>query len=594
MPIINGQKMACAPCIRGHRSTKCNHFNERVMVPVRKPGRPLSTCPCPPARPCACGSVRVAIPKKQKCACPSEATTEACSTEEHSPAETSSPSRPSFRVAKSGSASKTRTRKQSFDATNLERMDPGSLNWIAMPDSNGSANGMAMVDSEDQTSPHDLNGFGHRTGLVPAGPGSPYAVPQSPSYGTPMPYSVGFQYAPSAQLHHGIKMEDSGFVRTPNGFSPLMPPPPFPHGNHASPSVSIPSHPAVLSPSLLPKANGSTSGDGGCCSNKPEEPPNNVTTPQHGYGQPYVPHVQSPAVAKVNGGTSGAGSCCSSKAAPPVSLIMPVSQQGYGQSYIPQAQPPVNMKANGTTSGGGSCCCNEAKEHPPASPNIVSAPQQGYGQPYMAQFQTPVNIKPQDGSFQYPTVLTYPADYGSWQQPINPAIWQQVVSRTSGAMGTPVLPATNGDTGDVVASHQCSCGEGCQCIGCLAHPFNAQMYQYVNDAYRARTNNGSVSGSSSNSPIAGPIPETRPADLNGGARQTPTPAAGPDSPLDAQTPSDGTSGREEEALSTTDYCFVDLPMWGICGGDLVSCPCGDSCECVGCLVHNNPLPQMQG
>ncbi len=61
MPVINGIKMAwfvdalpplpsfapdllvrmySEPCIRGHRATTCNHARERIMLPVRKPGRP--------------------------------------------------------------------------------------------------------------------------------------------------------------------------------------------------------------------------------------------------------------------------------------------------------------------------------------------------------------------------------------------------------------------------------------------------------------------------------------------------------------------------------------------------------------------------
>lgn len=32
------------PCIRGHRSSKCTH-KDRVLIAVRKPGRPLSACP---------------------------------------------------------------------------------------------------------------------------------------------------------------------------------------------------------------------------------------------------------------------------------------------------------------------------------------------------------------------------------------------------------------------------------------------------------------------------------------------------------------------------------------------------------------------
>lgn len=39
------------------------------MVPVRKPGRPLSVCPHPQDQPCSCGSVTAAIPRKQQCGC---------------------------------------------------------------------------------------------------------------------------------------------------------------------------------------------------------------------------------------------------------------------------------------------------------------------------------------------------------------------------------------------------------------------------------------------------------------------------------------------------------------------------------------------
>lgn len=44
MPVINGTKYACCPCIRGHRSTTCNH-SPRMLWEVRKRGRPLQDCP---------------------------------------------------------------------------------------------------------------------------------------------------------------------------------------------------------------------------------------------------------------------------------------------------------------------------------------------------------------------------------------------------------------------------------------------------------------------------------------------------------------------------------------------------------------------
>lgn len=40
------------PCIRGHRSTKCQH-TDRVLLEVRKPGRPLTSCPHI-AKACSC------------------------------------------------------------------------------------------------------------------------------------------------------------------------------------------------------------------------------------------------------------------------------------------------------------------------------------------------------------------------------------------------------------------------------------------------------------------------------------------------------------------------------------------------------------
>ncbi|KAF2757761.1 hypothetical protein EJ05DRAFT_400368 [Pseudovirgaria hyperparasitica] len=68
---LNGEKkkVACGPCIRGHRSSKCDH-KDRVLLEVRKPGRPLSSCPHPPGS-CSCERVLVnyTVPKKSDCNC---------------------------------------------------------------------------------------------------------------------------------------------------------------------------------------------------------------------------------------------------------------------------------------------------------------------------------------------------------------------------------------------------------------------------------------------------------------------------------------------------------------------------------------------
>ncbi|KAK6516800.1 hypothetical protein TWF506_006686 [Arthrobotrys conoides] len=67
MPMINGVKFACEPCMRGHRSSKCTH-SDRILIKVRKPGRPLSSCPHE-AGTCSCEIASVAIPKSSN-SCP--------------------------------------------------------------------------------------------------------------------------------------------------------------------------------------------------------------------------------------------------------------------------------------------------------------------------------------------------------------------------------------------------------------------------------------------------------------------------------------------------------------------------------------------
>ncbi|KAF9981446.1 hypothetical protein BGZ75_007282 [Mortierella antarctica] len=44
MVFLNGQKFACATCIKGHRSTTCNH-GERPLHEIKKKGRPSTQCP---------------------------------------------------------------------------------------------------------------------------------------------------------------------------------------------------------------------------------------------------------------------------------------------------------------------------------------------------------------------------------------------------------------------------------------------------------------------------------------------------------------------------------------------------------------------
>ncbi|KAI1091061.1 hypothetical protein F5B19DRAFT_460183 [Rostrohypoxylon terebratum] len=122
-----------------------------MLVPVRKPGRPLSTCPHPPGKSCQCRSVTAAIPKGSTCRCggsqgiKTNGTPTLVKAEPPDNAPLSPAKQASFRVQKPAAKP---TRKQSTDASvALQRMDANNLNlqngaseYLA---SNGNANGNA-------------------------------------------------------------------------------------------------------------------------------------------------------------------------------------------------------------------------------------------------------------------------------------------------------------------------------------------------------------------------------------------------------------------------------------------------------------------
>ncbi|KAK4229474.1 hypothetical protein QBC38DRAFT_508242 [Podospora fimiseda] len=570
MPMINGQKMACAPCIRGHRSTKCNHYYERVMIPVRKPGRPLSTCPCPPGRPCQCGGVRVAIPKKQKCSCPAGAA-DGSEDNEHevSPTETStstSPTRSTFRVSKSGSGSKAGSRKQSFDPAHFERMDPRQFNIIPSPNGSilGGMNGIAIASSPGDVP--GITGFAPPMGMMPVGPGPTFvSTPGAEFAAIAYNMSPPTSYMSQIQIPQHIKAENGGYISTPNGhYVSSVPAQPFMNGNHAN----------------------------GIHFNPPPPQPE--------------PILESSALPKANGMASRGGSCCSTKATPPAPapVAMPPAQPI--QSMPP---PPPQQKLPVQPDSAVRSCCSGKTEGPPQHPPqhiSMPPPQQGFGQAFdMQQFSSPADVKVSEldpfqhqmhaGPQMHQTVFTYPPDIGSWQHPISPAIYQQVISRQSvpAPVQTPISPATNGNNGsnsnhaggDNGNSHECSCGPGCLCEGCLAHPFNPTMFQYVSGAYSSSVD-GSANGSANGSPSVGPVGSNH----NDG-HHTPRPinGTGSESPPEGLTPitegSPALLGAGEQSLAESDFFFFEMPISGLCGGSIQSCPCGDDCECLGCSVH---------
>ncbi|KAK0382739.1 hypothetical protein NLU13_9835 [Sarocladium strictum] len=556
MPLINGQKMACEPCIRGHRSTKCTHANERLMVPVRKPGRPLSACPHSKTQPCGCGNVTAAIPRKQKCHCgtsaPSQpAATPEIKTERDDPTATvRSPTRAhagsasgpsSHRVQKSVSKPNG-TRNPTIDTSKLERMDPSQFNVIASP------------DATQQTTP---------------------TIP-------PSPISQNmFAYGPM-----GMTTNSQSFSAQPMMF-PMFPQP-------------------LASPIMGQHPNGEL---------------NKHTSPSD-----------------INGTTSSAGpatgSCC-----------------GGGAARAASSQPSTTPTTPGTDTSAapekkGSCCSAKTNEVPNGATqagvvNGASAAMQANGM-LMPTFAPQMAMTPNGMYPFYPqaTIFTYPPQYGSYMQPLQPEQWRQFIANMSFSQPGPQqahntgfdmsasmgFPAPGSTTMGGGTTHQCGCGDGCQCVGCAAHPYNEATQNYVRSAWnsmmepRASANgqhtalnghaNYSHTGTGGNSEVAlmkdaingMPPTATSGGEGNDAALMTdaingipPTASAavnghgdGTISPTAPQTPSEAASGMsEEQTLSANDFFFVSYPFGDSCAGDTASCPCGDECQCIGCVIHGN-------
>lgn len=518
------------------------------MVPVRKPGRPLSLCPHPPSRPCGCAGVTAAIPRKQKCRCgPSKTPTTkddpSPKLQSPSPSDTppKSPARANsasgtFRVQK---APKPPSRKASIDPASLDRIDPSQVN--IMPS------------------------LGARNPL------------QSPN-GNPAIHAI--PNLPDAQYGHI-------HVPSPHGqgvMNPMMYPI-FPHqmappvSGHAMASIPAEEHASSLS--------------------------NDALLGGHSRNNSHGPGIHKRTGSGANGnGVQKKGSCC-------------------GSSSSAAAQAPSIPSLDPT----------QAPHIPQPSPGMIMPGVGHQGQPF-SHF------------YPHPTVFTYPPHYGSYLQPLLPELWKQAMDSmmAQGLANTDHMPSPNFNymaaagpsTPTLGTSHICTCGDGCQCVGCAAHPYNDATQNYVKSAWNMmmddtwangvnspitphappqvkrdlhRTNGthaapmkqegasccgGNGNASSSASPILPPQMEG--AGSNGAALGIGAPATstlpGATSPKASPTPqtpaSDTTTGtNDEQVLSANDFFFVTYPLTDSCVGDTASCPCGDDCQCLGCVVHGN-------
>jgi len=489
------------------------------MVPVRKPGRPLSACPHPQDQSCACArSVTAAIPRKQACRCGGDISAPPAAIHPaHSQVDPNSPVQGNFKIQKSSSRPPS-SRKQSFDPANFERMDLKHVNIVPF----------------DPKMQMPVNEY-----TIP-GPPQPYSYTPI-HYANIQPQNGYFQMhsPPKMQNMNGTlhEIKTNGFVNGHHSLehvieSPLATPtehsngkPPLPPANSCC-APSTPNTPPTL-PNDLPNR-------GSCCAPKQNGHSHNSSRPSS-RSEPPPPR---------------AGSCCAPKRA----------------SEIPEQE----ISMTGTQ----------------ANMTPLMLPQNAMMNPVLYPQFLPQN-----------TIFTYPPNYGSYQNPLQPSAWRQGVLTMSysNQPGQPLPlvpmfgPPVMQETLDTV--HECGCGDSCQCIGCAAHPYNDATQDYVRSAWSSMSLEQHPSEVYTNGNTNGNTNDRTNGNTNGHLHSNGVPTEHEAPSPNPTTPSSTTSNTaDEQSLSASDFFFVNYPFNPDegCGGDGQSCPCGDDCECLGCTIHRSP------
>ncbi|GLB10489.1 hypothetical protein AtubIFM57258_006897 [Aspergillus tubingensis] len=485
-----GAKWSCEPCIRGHRSSKCQHF-DRMMMKVPKAGRPLARCPHPKGT-CSCQKLyafMIRIPKGSTCLC-----------------------RPVYQVPADAAESASTT------PISAPPMPIAAPNKIQKP-----------IKRQIKTAPENLT----------------KALNSIPEFG-------------SQQLEHGNMGRPS----------------PYPaQEQRLSSSYDIIKQEPNPSHKTFECASEDKALQGGSCCSRKSQP-----------SQTIIPDVPAPAVQR---------SCCRKSD----SAAQDVEKEDSTPSGYDHFQPPAFDSDN-------------ARYTPNSIPQVSTwqdfqaAKQSQYMQPFalpvsesgylpMAGPAAGFNSKPLD--FQHPHAFN------------NYEIFNNQISQptSENAIANPANPAGE-------ASHDCSCGDGCQCLGCASHPFNNTTRQHVQQmGLLVALRDDEQSPDRLNSHRGSPL-QTQPPDFSSLQYSF----ANFGNPLGdnfhhvamhpyAQQSTD--SGHVNNGYSSppadylgqqlmvpSEYYTLEYPVGlpSACSDTTGSCQCGSDCTCVGCLTHSghNGLP----
>jgi hypothetical protein len=465
------------------------------MVPVRKPGRPLSACPHPKDQPCGCGSVTAAIPRKQACHCGSDtpvSTPPLMPQRANSTPDAASPTQLSFKVQKTTSRPPS-SRKQSFDPANLERMDLNQVNIVPF-DQHAQRIQMIPSPAYQMSSPPQSYGFAPQYPIMPQQfggiPSLPLQHPQMHNLGEIK--TNGF-----ANGHGGLDQVVESPLETPTEFKNGQITPKMNGGSCCTPAVqeSPPNfnNGASVASCCAPKQNGhshtpsngssiseppppqSLSKSGGCCSSKKNQPlmpkpmPNPINS-QNGFAMNSF--SQFPATVFTYPPTYGSYQ----NPLQPSAWAQGVRDMSFAQQPIPTAPlafdpnaAPIseNLETIHTCGCGDSCQCIGCAAHPynDATQDCVRSAwvsmQIDQSDVYPNGNPTPLPLQAQDikenPTSPPPATPSSTASGNAEEQTLSASDFFFVNYPFSSEEGC------GGDT------QSCPCGDDCECIGCTIH-----------------------------------------------------------------------------------------------------------------------------
>jgi len=173
MPLINGCKYSCEPCIRGHRATSCAH-NDRVLIEVRRPGRPLESCGHEFAT-CNCGKITELLSMGSLLSDPTS--------EQGGPSQDSTLVVTSPPVASVATKSKDRTRGHRRVSKKLKKKKGESPPPSPSPSANrGSREASSMIEESEQNLNIHQPSFAYQDQIYSGGSGGLGSVTQLPSF----------------------------------------------------------------------------------------------------------------------------------------------------------------------------------------------------------------------------------------------------------------------------------------------------------------------------------------------------------------------------------------------------------------------------